>query len=142
MARRFFTLSEANALLPEVKTALASVRTAVASLERIRPGVTDSDGDIIRPDTDTRVDANHLRAVMMFHHGLAHIQSLDIEVKDVARGLIDFPARSGDREIRLCWLDGEESVAFFHDLETGFEGRKPIAEMPVIDDDDEDSGDS
>ena len=139
MPQRYFTLSEANALLPEVKAALSAVRTAVGSLERIRPAVTDADGDIIRPDGDTLVDPGHLHAVMQFHHGLGHIHSLGIEVKDVARGLIDFPAKTGGREIRLCWLDGEDSVAFYHDLETGFDGRKPIAEMTAsASDDDED----
>ena len=50
-------------------------------------------------------------------------------IKDVETGLVDWPAQAGDREIWLCWRYGEKQVAFWHDLESGFAGRRPLSEL-------------
>jgi hypothetical protein len=47
-------------------------------------------------------------------------------VKDLDDGLVDFPARRGAEEILLCWRLGEEEIAFWHGLDEGFSGRKPL----------------
>jgi hypothetical protein len=47
----------------------------------------------------------------------------------VETGLVDWFARSADREVFLCWRFGEKEVAFFHDLEAGFAGRRPVSEL-------------
>lgn len=57
---------------------------------------------------------------------LHQINDMGIEVKDLTIGLIDFPALYEGRVVYLCWKYGEESVQFWHELETGFSGRKRI----------------
>jgi hypothetical protein len=57
---------------------------------------------------------------------LHQINDMGIEVKDLTIGLIDFPALYEDRVVYLCWKVGEESVQFWHELESGFSGRKRI----------------
>jgi hypothetical protein len=47
-------------------------------------------------------------------------------VKDIDLGLVDFPARRGGEEILLCWHLGESEVAYWHGLDEGFAGRKPL----------------
>ncbi len=48
-------------------------------------------------------------------------------LRDLDRGLVDFPSVKGDEEeIYLCWEEGEPEIAFWHDLETGFAGRQPL----------------
>ena len=47
-------------------------------------------------------------------------------IKDIDRGLIDFPAIIDDREVFLCWELGEDEVAYWHDLEAGYGGREPL----------------
>jgi hypothetical protein len=54
------------------------------------------------------------------------IQELGVQVKDVETGLVDFPALRGDEQVLLCWRVGEPEVAFWHGLEDGFAGRKPL----------------
>jgi hypothetical protein len=54
------------------------------------------------------------------------LEALGIVVKDADLGLIDFPARRHDELVLLCWHVGEERVAFWHGLEEGFAGRKPV----------------
>jgi hypothetical protein len=51
---------------------------------------------------------------------------LEIQIKDLGRGLLDFPALRGDREIFLCWQEGEADVACWHELDTGFAGRQQV----------------
>jgi hypothetical protein len=54
------------------------------------------------------------------------IQRLGAEVKDLDAGLVDFPARRGEEDVLLCWRLGEPEVAFWHGLEDGFAGRRPL----------------
>ena len=49
-----------------------------------------------------------------------------IVVRDVDRGLIDFPSILEEREVYLCWELGEDSVAWWHDLDSGYRGRQPL----------------
>ena len=57
---------------------------------------------------------------------VAELQELGLLVKDLDEGLVDFPALRGGEEVLLCWRLGEEEVAFWHTLEDGFAGRKPL----------------
>jgi hypothetical protein len=54
------------------------------------------------------------------------IEGLGCLLKDLDIGLVDFPCRIGEREVYLCWKLGEPSIQFWHDLEEGFAGRKPL----------------
>jgi len=54
------------------------------------------------------------------------INDLGVQVKDLEVGLVDFPALRGSEEVLLCWRLGEEAVLFWHGLEEGFAGRKPL----------------
>ena len=57
---------------------------------------------------------------------LGEFQKRDIHIKDIERGLLDFPAIIGGREVFLCWELGEDNIEFWHDLETGYGGRERI----------------
>ena len=127
--RRDFTLEEANALLPEVRRLLGDLRHAVGGLEDLRRRLKGKDDEIEKPPPDTLVDAEHFHVIRTFHSTVGRFQDLGLEIKDVGKGLVDFPARLGEEEIRLCWQEGEDAVRFFHDLESGFSGRRPIEEM-------------
>ena len=54
------------------------------------------------------------------------LQALGVLVKDLDRGLLDFPALRGGEEVLLCWQVGEDEVGFWHGLEEGFAGRKRL----------------
>lgn len=49
-----------------------------------------------------------------------------ITIKDIEQGLVDFPAVIDGQPVLLCWKGGEPEVAFWHTLEGGFPGRKPL----------------
>src|SRR5262249_52880238 len=53
----------------------------------------------------------------------------EIQIKDLDRGLIDFPAIIGGREVFLCWEQDEEDIEYWHDLDTGYAGRERLSGM-------------
>ncbi len=59
--------------------------------------------------------------------GFQALEQLDIVVRDLERGLIDFPALIDGREVYLCWLLDEPAVSHWHGMESGFAGRRPLA---------------
>jgi hypothetical protein len=58
--------------------------------------------------------------------GLHRLDDEDIVVRDLERGLIDFPALREDREVYLCWLLGEPEITHWHEIDAGFAGRRPL----------------
>ncbi len=128
---RLFTLEEANELIPTLSESLRDLqakrdelqtrRRELAALEvRAR-----SDGrEMADAVTRARKALDDLMAEM--NDGIDRITALGCELKDLAHGLIDFPALRDGRQIYLCWRLGEERVAFWHDTESGFAGRQPL----------------
>lgn len=130
---RQFTLKEANKLLPTLREHLLGLRSlqdqARARYEEmrdIREVGYRRDGNLIML-TDYQIakkafdqvvnDANQLLAV---------INSLGCRVTDVELGLIDFPAEVDGQSVYLCWRIDEDSVQYYHGLDEGYAGRKPI----------------
>jgi hypothetical protein len=58
--------------------------------------------------------------------GAAALEEREIVLRDLDRGLIDFPALRETREVYLCWVDGEEDIEYWHELEAGYAGRQPL----------------
>jgi hypothetical protein len=69
---------------------------------------------------------NWIRALADMQGVLAEFQRRRIFIKDLERGLIDFPAIMGGKEVFLCWEQDEEEIEFWHDLDTGFSGRERL----------------
>jgi hypothetical protein len=121
---RHFTREEANALLPQLTTMLAQLREAKDELtdtdahEALSEAAASNGGG----DEGKQVGVAFLEVRRL----LDTIEQAGIVLRDIDRGLIDFPAVLEGREVYLCWELGEDEVAFWHDLETGFGGREPL----------------
>lgn len=127
MARRFshhYSVAEARALLVKVRNWLGELRHLRQELARRDESL----GALLAEHRDLgggRVDA-WARDLCRFRQLLAEFSSREIQIKDLDRGLIDFPALRGNREVFLCWEEGEEDIEFWHDVETGYAGRQPL----------------
>ena len=75
--------------------------------------------------------AEHDKALQDIKDTLSEIDAIGVQVKDLDIGLLDFPCAVGDEIILLCWKYGEEKIEFWHGMEEGFPGRKPIDERIV-----------
>jgi hypothetical protein len=60
---------------------------------------------------------------------IAAVQDQGCVIKDIDTGLVDWFGKSGEDEVLLCWRFGEREVGFFHDLESGIAGRRPVSEL-------------
>lgn len=121
---RHYTREEANALLPELGAMLAELRSARDRLTDAEVHAALSDA---APENGGGVDGRQVGEAFLAVRGLlAELEQREIVVRDIDRGLVDFPAILDDREVYLCWEAGEDEVAHWHDLETGFAGRQPL----------------
>jgi hypothetical protein len=130
---RLFTPEQAQALLDQCVRELAermvAERGASRDLEQrwntVVIAIGGNGGDFDRPELTelrTTLEQAHqsLRAIM------AELDQLGVEVKDVDRGLLDFPSEIDGREALLCWMVGEQRIGFWHSREDGFAGRHPL----------------
>ena len=119
----WFTVAEANAILPQVEGRigrLAEIRDVAAGRLRRARKRAQLNGESGRHESDVGAD---LRS------RLEWFSERGIEVKGLSPPLIDFPARHGEEEILLCWTAGEDRVEFWHTREDGFAGRRPVSEL-------------
>ena len=125
MADKYFSVNEANALLPRLTHLLEGM---LAARQRILDERA-TWGPIIEKADGNGGGAQGKR---LYHDTdkiqtiLEEINDLGCFVKDVDSGLVDFPALRQGREVYLCWKLGEPRVAYWHDTDTGFSGREPL----------------
>ena len=66
------------------------------------------------------------RGFLGLQAALRELQQMEIVLRDLDRGLIDFPAVRRGKEVYLCWEEGEDEVGFWHDLDAGHAGRQEL----------------
>jgi hypothetical protein len=131
----FFDIDGANAALEEIGPLLATLADQRAELIRLRDRTLAAHASAVGggPDLDPgEAQRIHLRMqgiVDQMAAAVARIDSLGIALRDIERGLIDFPALVSGRQVWLCWELGEERIEFWHELETGFGSRRPLADL-------------
>src|SRR5262249_50069950 len=121
-----YTRQQARALLPKVRKWLKRLLELRHDFEKydkslnqlMSPGI-DIGGEVV--NSWVRALADVKGVLMEFHRR-------DIQIKDLNRGLIDFPAILNDKEVFLCWEQGEEDIGFWHDLDAGYAGREPLSD--------------
>ena len=134
---RFYAIDEANAALPEVERILIALRDQREELIALRDRVVAAsppDGE-----TPTAGAAEQIRLLRLGMQGLidqmqagvARLVEMDITLRDIASGLIDFPALVTGRPIWLCYRLGESAVEHWHPHDEGFDSRRPLGELPT-----------
>jgi hypothetical protein len=121
---RHFTREEASALLPRLKEMLRELRSSKDQLtdteahEALSEAAPGNGGG----DEGKQVGVAFLEVRRL----LGAIEESGIVLRDIDRGLVDFPAVIDGREVYLCWELGEDDVAYWHDLDSGYRGREPL----------------
>ena len=127
-----FTLEEANAALAEVRPLaerMVEVRRELtettAKLERRRLAVAGNGGGLSVQETQ-ELQELAVEQGMELARCIEAIAEIGAQVKDLDRGLLDFPAQRDGEDILLCWHVGEDEIRYWHGLDEGFAGRKPL----------------
>ena len=132
MAPRYFTLDEANEAVDELRPTVELMvehRRRFLTAQHRRGELTSqagSNGGDLTPTDFADVERELEEEATALARCIERIQSAGALVKDLDRGLLDFPALRGGEEILLCWHLGEDDIEFWHGLEDGFSGRKPL----------------
>jgi hypothetical protein len=137
---RYFTLDEANRVLPRVRDLIERLQRLAAEVDALnrafqnggQPGAASpsANGNGVHHNGSgqnaysalTRAEA--ARAEM--RRLLEELESIGCEFKDVHTGLVDFRSMRDGRAVYLCWRLGEERIAFWHELDAGYAGRQPL----------------
>mgnify|MGYP001166475190 FL=1 len=127
MAYRFkkhYTLAEARAMLPKITEWLNDLSHLQVEHDKLGKRVS----NLISAQSDVGGESvnNSLKVLFAMQSIYEAFKKHEIQLKDVERGLIDFPSRRGTREVFLCWEKGEEDIGHWHELDAGFAGREPL----------------
>jgi hypothetical protein len=121
---RHYTLAEASELLPRVVELIERMRSARDRLgdrearEALsEAGPTNGGGDPGRTVSEGFVD---------LRDSMAELRELEVVLRDLDRGLLDFPSLRDGQEVYLCWQEGEDAIEYWHEPEAGFAGRRPL----------------
>ncbi len=119
---REYTPEEANSLLPMLRSSLRKIRDArqvvLAGGQRIRAASPLDGGGADGQE--------YWGALQTLRREVESLNERGIVLRDPERGLVDFPAKRGGKDIFLCWRLGEDRVAYWHGPDSGFAGRKPL----------------
>ena len=122
---KYFTLDEAERLLPDISESMSAAFETRAQIEqkvdhwrKVKDSLSDVDAAVLRGQID------YLASVL--ENQLGDITKHGAIPKDLNQGLVDFPARIGTKEGFYCWRMGETRIEHWHGLTDGFNGRKPI----------------
>jgi len=121
---RHYTLAEASELLPRVVELVERMRSARDRLgdrearEALsEAGPTNGGGSPGRTVSEGFVD---------LRDSVAELRELEVVLRDLDRGLLDFPSLRDGQEVYLCWQEGEDAIEYWHEPEAGFAGRQPL----------------
>jgi hypothetical protein len=121
--RRRFTLEQANATLPLVRRIIADVVRIHGEAGKLQQQFEKVVGTAEQAAVQSRLE----QAMHRLEDFVDELSEVGCELKDYQSGLIDFTGRHLGRDICLCWKLGEEHIAFWHETNTGFAGRKPVS---------------
>jgi hypothetical protein len=130
--RRYFTPEEANAALEELRPLaerMVEVRRELVEAQASRASLgaqVGTNGGDLTPSDFAEADERLELAASELAVCIEQIQAAGVLVKDLDQGLLDFPALRDDEEILLCWHVGEDKIRFWHGVDEGFAGRKPL----------------
>jgi hypothetical protein len=123
--RRHWTVEQANALLPFVGDTVRRVRDARRSL--VDRGYDSGLAERAEQTGGAWPGREHAGDELAVTLGFAQLELLDVVVRDLERGLVDFPSLIDGREVYLCWLLDEPAVGHWHGVDAGFAGRRKLA---------------
>ena len=120
---RYFTIKSANEALPDVIEKFNNLKK--------------QKNEIMKAEQELQMSASSLDQYMTqkqklnseltkFYQLIEELEETGVSLKGLDQGLLDFPSRRFNEDVWLCWKDGETEIKFWHELDTGFNGRKPI----------------
>ncbi len=131
----YYGLERANERVRDLRPVLEALRAdreAVIEARRDLERALAADGTDAPVDRRSRIAARRLDIVTTVRHmedQVRRIDELGVTLRDIGSGLVDFPALVSGRPIWLCWKLGEPRIDWWHELDAGMAGRRPLSEL-------------
>jgi hypothetical protein len=123
----YFSIVQANEILPTVIKKFEFVSAKKNELTKIEQQLQIGLSDVNNFEEYVTIKQQLNTAVTKFYQALEDLENTGVVVKSIEEGLLDFPSKRFDEEIWLCWKYGEKEIQFWHEKDSGFQGRKPIS---------------
>ncbi len=120
----FFTVTEANDILPEVVKKFEMILAKKSSVSRAQAILESATNASLSDFILAKQQLN--RAVTEYYLAIQTLEDTGVIIKSIEQGLLDFPAKMFDDDVWLCWKYNEETVSFWHEKDSGFMNRKPL----------------
>jgi len=124
---RIFSLAEAEALLPTLRSLLGEIGTAWDHVRELNPEVQKA-RDASAFDGFSKAGVEYVESISHLMFLIHQIKELGVLLKDAEKGLCDFPYIRQGKVVYLCWQLGEDRIEYWHEIESGFAGREPLDE--------------
>ncbi|HKG78026.1 MAG TPA: DUF2203 domain-containing protein [Pyrinomonadaceae bacterium] len=124
---KVFTIQEANALLPNVRTIVTKIQRAHRKLAYFRDDAKKAAEAADQGGGGVANGVAYAAALTELTLQISELEALGVQLKDFERGLVDFPSLREGRVVLLCWQLGEgDELEWWHDVDAGFAGRTPL----------------
>ncbi len=123
---KLFTVEEANALLPTVRGVVRRIQRAYARVSAAQEQARLAAAGAAHGGGGMEGGAGYVLSLSELAEASGELEELGVQMKDYARGLIDFPALRDGRVVLLCWRMDEPTIAYWHEVDAGFSGRQPL----------------
>jgi len=125
MSKKYFTVEEANALIPELNDWVPRLQELYALMNKGFPDIQKARAKAEYSGGSVH-GANYLKVALKANQITKNLEKRGCVLKGIEMGLVDFPSIRDGKEVYLCWKIPEQEIRFWHDLDTGFAGRQPI----------------
>lgn len=122
---KYFTPEEANRALPQVRTLVAQIMQAREAIVKAQPDLWPVLEKSIG-NGGSKKAGEVLHEFRRVENGVRDLQEIGCQLKDMSIGLVDFPSLRDGEEVLLCWKYGEPEVLYWHDLQSGYQGRQRL----------------
>ena len=124
---KIFTLQEANALLPSIKTIVAAIQRSHRRLSYFKDEAKEAASSADQGGGGIENGIEYATLLTNLTTQTSELEALGVQLKDFERGLVDFPSLRDGRVVLLCWQMGEgDELEWWHDVDAGFAGRTPL----------------
>lgn len=125
MTDRYFTIEEANELLTKISPLMDQLQARRKAMLAAREDVINLLNQH-KSDFGGAIASDLVNDFIAIERLAKQIQSHGCIIKDLNTGLVDFLSTRDGREVYLCWQHGEPQIAFYHELHTGYRGRRQL----------------
>lgn len=126
MQKRYFTLDEAEKLIPRVNKSMSKLKDVIKAIYLLESIELKSEDNFSNVLNEIRINKTYHKLNYSFFKEISVLLNNGIIIKDIKEGIVDFYSTFEGREIFLCWRFNEKDIKYWHEVSAGFDSRKPI----------------